>query len=112
MSYNNKEEAEGMIREIMEGTHTLPPNGSVFTAYHDAEKGPPMMRMIVLQGVFAIAGKLRIASMKAKIMIILTVTFFFAVKDLNNFMDLRQPNIYQQIGLERNASIMQIEHAI
>ena len=48
MSYNSKDEAEQMIKEIMEGTHTMPPNGSVTGANLDAEKGPPMMRMIVL----------------------------------------------------------------
>jgi hypothetical protein len=94
MSYDNKEEAEQMIKEIMEGRHTLPPNGSVMGAYLEADKGPPMMRMIVMQVVFAIAGKARIASMKAKIMIILMIISFFIVKDLNTFLTLRQPNIY------------------
>ena len=106
MSYDNKEEAEQMIKEIMEGTHTLPPNGSVMGAYLEADKGPPMMRMIVMQIVFAIAGKARIASLKAKIMIILMIISFFIVKDLNTFLTLRQPNIYEQIGLKRNASIL------
>jgi hypothetical protein len=34
------------------------------------------------------------------------VISFFIVKDLNSFLVLRQPNIYEQIGLQRNASIM------
>lgn len=48
MTYNNKEEAEELMKDIMSGNFIKPPGGSVYTDLKDAEKGPPMIRMIVL----------------------------------------------------------------
>lgn len=95
MTYNNKEEAEELMKDIMSGNFIKPPGGSVYNDLKDVEKGPPMLRMIVLQGIFAIAGKVKIAGPKVKILIILLVSLFFTFRDLTHFMKFRRPNIYE-----------------
>ena len=105
MSYSNKEEAEEMIKEMVAGSSTKPPGGSVFQTMHEEEKGPPMMRMVVLQGCFAVAGKLKVLNKKSKMFLIILVVLGFMVKDVGNFLKLRRPNVYEQIGLTRAASV-------
>lgn len=111
MSYGSKEEAEEMMREMVGGLSTRPPGGSVFQTMHEQEKGPPMMRMLVLQACFSLADRMKMLTKNFKMVLIIVVVFGFMLKDLINFHELRRPNIYEQIGLTRAASVLQIEEA-
>jgi len=64
-----------------------------------------MMRLFVLQGCFAIAEKLKIINKKLKMLIIILVVLSFMMKDIIHFLKLRRPNVYEQIGLTRAASV-------
>lgn len=70
-----------------------------------------MMRMIVMQIAFKLADSLRMLTKKFKILLILLVSIGFMLKDFNKFHSYRRPNVYEQIGLTRAASLFQIEEA-
>jgi hypothetical protein len=101
---HNQEEADQMVDYLL-GNSTQPPNGSVFSVLHDSQQGPPMMRMMVLQAAFAIAGRLKVLDRRGKIVLIVIVSLSFMFWDLAKFLNMRQPNVYDQIGLDRSASI-------
>ena len=80
-----------------------PPGGSVFDSVTGGD-GPPMMRMILTQGVFEMAsknGKLRPA---AKVIILCLVSFYFIFGDFKRFRTERGENIYSQVGLTRQVT--------
>jgi hypothetical protein len=103
MTYNNQEEADELIKEMIEGKTTLPPGGSVFQSLHEKEGAPPVARMLGLQGFFAIAARLG-WGVRAKVMLIVVVCLYFALSDYGGFLQHRKPNVYEQIGLDRSAS--------
>lgn len=69
------------------------------------------MRMIVMQGAFKLADRIKFFTKKFRIVLILLVNIGFMLKDLHNFNTYRRPNVYEQIGLTRAASVFQIEEA-
>ena len=113
MSYNNEQEAEEMVKEMMAGLATKPPGDSVFQKMRDAEGGPPMLRMFTLQAAFWVFGKFNIGKGKrTKVILILIVVLSFMCWDFDKFFSNRNPNVYEQIGLKRSATILEIEEAL
>jgi len=100
------------MKDLMDGTATLPPGASVFARMAEQEGGPPMMRMLILQGLFWVLGKFKIATNKVKVVVILAVVCIFIMKDFDNFFKTRNPNVYEQIGLKRSATVFEIENAL
>ena len=88
-----------------------PPGGSIFDNL-EGKDGPPMMRMLVIQGLFEALSKQGWASLKVKMVLIIVVSFSFIAGDFRQFMKQRGDNIYTQIGLTRAATFEDIEYAM
>jgi len=70
-----------------------PPAGSVFAALSGRE-GPPLMRMMFIQGAFEMAQKTGKLRMKGKMIIVLGISLIFIIGDLVKFGRERGENIY------------------
>lgn len=86
----------------------LPPLGSVFESVSGSD-GPPMMRLIIMQMVFGALSKAGKLKKMIKVMIIVFISSALMMRDLSNFFKSRGTNIYEQIGLTRQATIYQLE---
>lgn len=71
-----------------------------------------MIRMFVLQAAFWVLGKLRIGNNnRTKVILILMVVGSFIAWDFDKFFTNRSPNVYEQIGLKRSATLAEIDDA-
>lgn len=95
----------------MQGVGVKPPGGSVYQEYSQGG-GPPMMRMIALQVAFGALGKLGEVRPMFKYLCIMMISFGFSAWDMRAFMNVRTPNVYERIGLHRQAHDFQIEHVV
>ena len=74
----------------------LPPLGSVFETVSGSHDGsPPMMRMMIMQGVFGLLSKAGKLKRPAKVMIIVAICTALMIRDLSNFFKSRSTNIYE-----------------
>lgn len=87
-----------------------PPGGSIFATL-TGKDGPPMARMIIIQAVCEMAGKAKMLGPKLKILIVLMISLGFIGNEFKQFVQQRGPNIYKQIGLERSATLEEIQEA-
>ena len=62
-----------------------PPGGSIFDDLSGRD-GPPMMRMIFIQGLIELATKAKFASFKVKLFIIVAFSAGFIAGDFRQFM--------------------------
>ena len=95
----------------MSGSKTQPPGGSVFSSVTGRD-GPPMMRMIIIQVIFASLSKMGRLHKGMKIAAIVLVCVGLTLFDANNFFKKRQPNIYEKLGVKRTANLFEIDAAV
>ncbi len=63
----------------------MPPGGSVFDTLSGKE-GPPMLRMMMIQGSFELINKIGRLNNRGKIAVVLLISLGFIVNDFNKFM--------------------------
>ena len=70
-----------------------PPGGSIFDTLAGKD-GPPMARMIIIQGVCEMASKAKMLGPRVKMGIVMLISLGFIVGDFRAFMGQRGANIY------------------
>ena len=88
-----------------------PPGGSIFDSL-TGKDGPPMARMIVIQGVCEMAGRAKMLNQKMKMGLVLLISLAFIAGDFKQFMQQRGANIYSKVGLHRASTLEEIDYAL
>ena len=68
--------------------------------------------MILFQMVFQFLSNFKKLSVKMRIVVITFISVGYIGYDVSNYFQVKQQNIYQAFGLERNASQEQIDYAL
>lgn len=81
----------------------LPPGGSIFENLTGRD-GPPMMRMMMINGAYEMASKKLKLGPKLKLLILFVISISFIVSDFRQFFRERGDNVYARLGLPRDST--------
>jgi hypothetical protein len=71
-----------------------------------------MLRMIMVQAAFGMLGKMGKLKQRSKFVFMLFLSFCFIFYDMQSFLNKRKLNVYEQIGVQRDATDIQIENVL
>lgn len=94
------EEQKRELDDYLSGNTVKPPHGSVFDDI-SGSAGPPMVRMIMLQIAFSFIAGLKMFTPKTKAILIGCFCAFLAYYDMSTFIQNRNHNLYNILGIDR-----------